>query len=182
MKKWPDGASAKLDQLRDWYQHYRGCNWGMATGPMSGVWILDLDGEKASRFFLDLKERSSDDTWTYTRTVKTAKGRHIWFEYPKIPIRNSAGQIAPGVDVRGDGGYVVIPPSEHESGAFYSWVAAPDVAVLPAPDMLLKLLTERNQISPGNGNVTRGRPTAMSLAYVYAPDGVVCVMRFPSPS
>jgi Bifunctional DNA primase/polymerase, N-terminal/AAA domain/Primase C terminal 1 (PriCT-1) len=151
LKEWQHRASAKVDQLTAWHQHYRGCNWGMATGPMSGTWILDLDGEQASRFFLDLKANSGDDRWTNTRAVKTAKGRHVWFKYPAVPIGNSVGQISQGVDVRGDGGFVVIPPSEHESGVHYSWLTPADAPVLPAPDVLLNLLAKPKQVSPPNG-------------------------------
>ena len=41
----------------------------------------------------------------------TARGRHLYFKMPDAPMRNSAGRIAPGIDVRGDGGYVLAPPS-----------------------------------------------------------------------
>ena len=40
----------------------------------------------------------------------TARGRHLYFRYPSVPVRNLAGKIAPGIDVRGDGGYVLAPP------------------------------------------------------------------------
>ena len=63
------------------------------------------------------------------------------FKMPNTPVRNSASKIAPGIDVRGDGGYVLAPPSIHPSGRAYAWSVDSANAIVPAPDWLLARIT-----------------------------------------
>ena len=60
--------------------------------------------------------------------VRTGSGGwHLLFAHPGEPVRNSAGtRLGPGIDVRGDGGYVIAPPSRHASGNLYRWNTPPD--------------------------------------------------------
>src|SRR4029077_4064599 len=83
-----------------------------------------------------------------TVEVITARGRHIYFKMPTTPIRNSAGKVAPGIDVRGDGGYVLAPPSIHPSGKRYEWSVDCASTFAPAPDCLLAKITSAD----GNGS------------------------------
>ena len=65
-------------------------------------------------------------------------------------VRNSTGKIAPGLDIRGDGGYVVAPPSVHPSGRAYEWLDF-DAVIASAPAWLLqKVITQqrRNNAAP----------------------------------
>ncbi len=55
-------------------------------------------------------------------------GDHYYYSYPESGLGNSASTIAAKVDVRGDGGFVVAPPSVHRSGCPYEWVEAPDMS------------------------------------------------------
>ncbi|MEZ4395053.1 MAG: bifunctional DNA primase/polymerase [Polyangiales bacterium] len=74
-------------------------------------------------------------------------GRHIYLSVPEgATVRCSAGQLGPGLDVRGEGGYVVAPPSLHVSGRRYVWEASSDpadIAVAPMPEGWLSRLTSR---------------------------------------
>lgn len=84
---------------------------GVPTGERSGLIIIDIDIKEGrdGREWLD----RNDDVLPQTRTNKTRSGGlHLVFRKPEgVEIRNSASRIAPGVDVRGEGGYVIIPPS-----------------------------------------------------------------------
>jgi hypothetical protein len=106
-------------------------NIGLSTGMASRVWILDVDGEdgEASLRALETKHGALPPTWESL----TARGRHVWFCCDG-PVPCSAGKIAPGIDVRGDGGYVIAPPSIHPSGRPYAWSVdrADDLAAAPA--------------------------------------------------
>ena len=80
----------------------------------------------------------------------TARGRHLYFQLPAdVPIPNSAGKIAAGIDVRGTGGYVLAPPSMHPSGRPYCWSVDSHNALAPAPDWLLVMIsaTDRRGVS-----------------------------------
>jgi hypothetical protein len=72
----------------------------------------------------------------------TARGRHIFFLCPGRPVRNSAGKLAPGVDVRGDGGYVLAPPSIHPTGKAYCWSVDSARTFAAAPDWLVTLIAK----------------------------------------
>ena len=75
---------------------------------------------------------------------KTARGYHLFFRMPASgDIRDSVGKIAPEIDVRGSGGYVVAPPSPHPEGEAYHWVdgrGPNDTPLTDAPLWLLKLV------------------------------------------
>ena len=73
----------------------------------------------------------------------TARGRHLFFKCQNSAVRNSAGTVAPGLDVRGDGGYVVLPPSIHPSGRPYVWRVDSADQFAEAPAWLSNLLAGR---------------------------------------
>jgi hypothetical protein len=149
-KRWPERATCDGDTLRAWVQEYPACNWGLACGLASGLFVLDVDGAEGEAALHELCRQNGYD-WLETLTVKTARGRHFYFKYPEKEIRNSASKLARGLDVRGEGGYVLVPPSVHPEGAIYCWGAAgEDEQILPAPAWLLKMLTAPVQrMGPG---------------------------------
>ena len=110
------------------------------TGMASRVWILDVDGEdgEASLRALEAEHGALPPTWESL----TARGRHVWF-CCDCPVPCSTSKIAPGIDVRGDGGYVIVPPSIHPSGRAYAWSvdSADDLAT--APTWLLHLARKK---------------------------------------
>jgi putative DNA primase/helicase len=118
-------------------------NWGLATGISSGVWVLDIDGDEG-RKSLEEWERLNGKL-PLTIKVQTRRGTHYYFRYADgINIRTG---IANGIDCRGDGGYVVLPPSElPEKGDLprwtYKWIDA-GVEVADAPEWLVKLAKAR---------------------------------------
>ena len=82
-----------------------------------------------------------------TVTVKTGKGRHRYFRCGDARIRNSAGRLGKGIDVRGDGGYVVAAGSVHVSGADYRFVdgrGLDEIEVARAPRWLLGLVQPKS--------------------------------------
>lgn len=91
------------------------CNVGVITGKVSGIVVVDLDTAEAVQY---AKDQGFFDN---TPRVATSKGYHLYFRY-KAGLRNFQGRAdLPGIDLRGDGGYVVAPPSIHESGHQYQW-------------------------------------------------------------
>ena len=67
----------------------------------------------------------------------TARGRHVYFKWPEEVVRNSASKIGTHIDIRGDGGYVLCPPSIHPSGRRYCWSVDSADRIADAPSWLL---------------------------------------------
>ena len=113
-------ATTDEETIRLWFRTYPAANLGLATGAVSGLWVLDVDGDVGEKTLAKLQEEYEP----LPRTIQqaTGRGRHLFFRYPGRQIANRAGSIGPGLDVRGDGGYVVVAPSTHVSGATYEWV------------------------------------------------------------
>lgn len=114
-------------------------NIGIVTGAISGVIVLDADSAEGENIIV-LRGVPQ------TPTVKTAKGKHRYFKHPGGRVSNFARKL-PGLDLRGDGGYVVAPPSVHPSGAVYTWLVSPEECEFaPVPDWLMELIDEQNQL------------------------------------
>lgn len=125
-------------QVRAWWKAKPNANIAVATGPASGVFVLDVDGERGAATLTALQANHGALPLTW-RSV-TGKGEHWWFRSPDPPIGNSARKLGDGLDTRGLGGYVVAPGSIHPDGPVYRWHddSAPELA--DAPAWLLELL------------------------------------------
>jgi hypothetical protein len=126
-------ATTNPATIRRWFGGTQEYNVAVRTGMASGVWILDIDEGGAASL-----RRLEDEHGELppTRTSLTTKGMHLWWRTDS-PIPCSASRIAPGIDVRGDGGYAMAPPSIHPSGKRYEWLSIEPPAV--APDWLVAL-------------------------------------------
>lgn len=135
-------ASVDPATIAGWWKRWPAAMIGMPTGQPSGVWVLDVDDP-------DLFTASAPGL-PRTREVTTGKGFHLhWQRDPANPVRNAQRHPRtgwpfpemPGAEVRGDGGYVILPPSRHPSGRLYEW--ADDSAPVAAPADLLAIVTQR---------------------------------------
>lgn len=105
-------------------------NIGIATGSMSGgivVIDLDRDPETGKDGYAELKKWERDNNITLPDTVQSITGRggyHIFYRSSQsIPCSSNQDK---GIDIRGDGGYIIAPPSIHPNGHRYEWEIAPD--------------------------------------------------------
>jgi putative DNA primase/helicase len=107
---------------------------GIVTGDVSGVLVLDVDGAEGEG---ELKKRRHP----ITPMVRTASGGlHLYFRHPDADIRTGI-RVAPGLDVKASGGYVVAPPSLGANNRPYEWIVSPEEAELAdPPPWLLGLL------------------------------------------
>lgn len=157
-------ASAEHRLASIWWERHPGRGVAVATGKASGFWVLDLDGEEGRDTFVALQEKHGQIPNTVAS--KTGSGFHLFFRMPEAgDVRNSASKVGPKIDVRGTGGYVVIPPSPHPSGKRYEWVAgrAPEQApIATAPGWLLDLVlgeggrTQRAPAEPVGVDIIEG--------------------------
>lgn len=105
-----------------------GCNYAVATGARSGVFVVDFD---TIDVYAAMADRFPD-----TYAVKTGRGVHLYYQAPDFPVRNSQSDLAPKVDIRGDGGYAAIADCRHENGSTYTVVDEREP--VPAPAWLLE--------------------------------------------
>jgi hypothetical protein len=143
-------ASKDPNMLQHWWglnPHY---NLAIATGTASGIFVLDIDGADAEAELRKLEAEHGPLPST-AESITPRPGRHVYFKMPDAPVRNSAGKVAPGIDVRGDGGYVLSPPSIGPAGRPYCWSVDCAGAIAQAPDWLLEKIAERTN---GNGKAT----------------------------
>ncbi|GGO50309.1 Bifunctional DNA primase/polymerase, N-terminal [Roseovarius pacificus] len=104
-----------------------------------GLFVLDIDGEAGKQALSDLEAEHGELPRT-AKSVSGSGGWHFIFRTSR-PIRNTASQIAAGVDIRGEGGQIIAAPSIHKSGNFYQWAegCAPWDGITDAPEWLEEL-------------------------------------------
>lgn len=138
-------ASTDPEIITGWWQRWPWANLGMPTGEPSGIVVLDCDPRHDGYHTLAklIASDPSEDDGLLTLEIQTGGGGvHLWFKLPdgaKITNSNKgiADQFGPGIDVRGTGGYVLIPPSMHISGNRYCWALG---KLQPLPAWLLEVL------------------------------------------
>jgi len=107
---------ATESEVRAWFATAQ--NIAVVTGRVSGVVVIDADTPEALRW------ATKHLPYTPWQT-RTARGYHLWYGHPDLPVRNRAklntrdGRLA--IDVRGDGGFVIAPGSVHATGALYEY-------------------------------------------------------------
>jgi putative DNA primase/helicase len=111
---------------------------GIVTGPVSGVLVLDVDGPEGEA---ELQKHGH----SVTPMVRTASGGlHLYFKHPEHHVRTGI-RVAPGLDVKASGGYVVAPPSVGPNGRPYEWIVSPEETELADPPLWLMRLLERER-------------------------------------
>lgn len=134
-------ASADPDTIAAWWSRWPDANVGVATG--RGLVVVDIDpGAGGDDGLVDLV-RSLGALPETVECITGGGGRHFYLT-AAAEVRNGASRLAPGVDVRGEGGYVVAPPSRHRSGRAYAWEASGDpeeVDPAPVPEAWLRAMT-----------------------------------------
>ena len=158
MRAWQDAATTDTETIRLWWTGlYADHGVGIATGAGSGVFVLDVDisgGKSGDETLRELEDAYGPLTDT-VRTITGSGGAHHYYRLPAgVEIRNDSGRrLGAGLDIRGEGGQVVAPPTIHPTtGRAYEWEhgCGPDeIAIAEAPGWLLAMLTaEPQQATP----------------------------------
>ena len=121
-------------QVREWWERWPRANLAVVTGAISGLTVIDLDGERGveSWRLSPWADRADSGLWQVGLAVRTGVGMHLYYRAPGRPTPNRVG-LLPGVDVRGDRGIVVAPPSVHQNGQLYGWIGE-GLRDLPEPE------------------------------------------------
>jgi hypothetical protein len=129
-------ASTDHDRINAWWQRWPSANLGVVTGAASGLLVLDIDLPDGPSSLDRLEAEHAPLPATCEQRTGSG-GRQLLFAHPGHRVNNRT-RIEPGIDVRGDGGYIVVPPSAHASGGRYRWTGR--VPPATPPDWLLRLL------------------------------------------
>ncbi len=140
-------ATTDEDKITQWWQAHPDANIGLPTGAQTGLWVLDIDAHKDGDSTLDALEAKHGKLPDTVEVLTAHGGRHMYFTWPlNGKVYNSAGRIGVGVDIRGDGGYVVVPPSRlRDNSRRYEFEASSHLANTPivnASEWLTNLLYE----------------------------------------
>ena len=143
-------AKKDLGAIRAWWQRYPNASIAVATGSMSNLIMIDEDLDeiegKDGPHNMMLWERENGDLPETVVVITGRGGRHRYFKYYKDDIRNRAG-IIKDVDVRGEGGYAILPPSHHPNGTIYEWESSPDeIEIAEVDENVLKFLAIGKEI------------------------------------
>jgi hypothetical protein len=126
------------EEVARWFRR-RDANVGVVTGAVSNLVVLDVDPQHGGEDSLAALQAQHGPLPRTVEATTGGGGRHCYFAHPGGHVPNRIG-IAPGLDLRGDGGLVVAPPSVHPSGRPYTWVprGSPDeLPLAPIPRWLL---------------------------------------------
>jgi hypothetical protein len=127
-------ATTDRATVAEWWRCWPRANIAVATGETSGIVVADIDsrhgGADAWRTLTAGRSRIE------APVVLTGAGWHVWFAHSGRPVPNSAGRLGAGIDIRGDGGYVIAPPSLHPSGRRYRWQRPPGAQLPVLPQWL----------------------------------------------
>ena len=161
-------ASQAIDAIDAWWASQPEANIGVATGAALGAFALDVDGEEGEVSLAALEQEHGPLPPTLEQ--HTGRGRHLFFRMPvEGDVRNSAGQLGQGLDIRGSGGYAIVAPSVHPSGEAYRWAEgrSPDkMQPAEAPPWLIEAVRQKPQPAPTPR--AEWRPSAGNRAYAEA--------------
>ena len=134
--RWKDEATSDPDRILKWWRQWPSALVGLRTGGTSGAYVVDLDIDKETGELvgeLTIDALGLGDIFETVPAVRTPSGGwHLLFRHPGDGFGNTARKIGPGVDTRGEGGYIIAPGVASGSGKYEAvrpidWAALPDL-------------------------------------------------------
>jgi hypothetical protein len=129
-------ATGNAAVIQRWFGGSFKRNLAIRTGAASKCFVVDEDVPGAIEHM-----ETKYGVLPVTRMARSARGYHRYFLHPGVPITNSKSKVAPGIDIKGDAGYVLAPPSLHPEGVFYEWTN--NAPIVEAPAWLVELAIRR---------------------------------------
>jgi len=123
-------ATTDLDKIARWWSMWPSANIGIATGAVSGLVVVDIDPRNGA---MDTLARLADEGKTFAKTAQVlthSGGWHLYYQHPGGKVRSASNALGAGIDIKGDGGYVVAPPSRGINGPYVWQVAVKELAAL----------------------------------------------------
>ena len=167
--KWEEYQSrqATPEEITQWWGHWPDAMIGIVTGELSGLLVIDCDNEAA---YQKIQELLPDNF--ITCIAKTPRGYHVYFFYPKGQRIGNATGIIEGVDIRGEGGYIIAPPSVNGEGKAYAWLeglSIDETAPASMPDAIFNILN--NSIYKGLKNTSHNLSQQVTTSHKFLTKG-----------
>lgn len=147
-----DGATTNETIIRNWWRVHPNANVAIRTGAVSGIVVLDFDGP------IGLKTADTLSTGPTPRSITGSGGRHWICAHPGFDVHNATKKL-PGMDVRGERGYIVAPPSMHACGNPYRWeeyLSPNETDPAPLPGVVLEALAPEDKAKAVEDVTSRG--------------------------
>jgi hypothetical protein len=148
-------ATTNPATIKRWFGGNHPYNLAVRTGLASGAWVVDVDNPESLAAL-----ENQHGPLPVTRQSQSSRGLHFWFRTTGFPIPSSNGRVALGIDVKAEGGYIIVPASIHPTGVVYRWVN--DAPLAEAPSWLLVLA--RKPPGPPEASQPLASPQAFSAA------------------
>ncbi len=142
-------AVNNIVSLAQLFDYRTDLNLGMSCGKISGIFVIDIDGNKGGWDSLEKLENTYGSLPDAPTSI-TGNGEHRFFSMPEDFIKNKAkalGKDYPGIDTRTNGGYIIVPPSRHYSGRYYTWKENSVENTPDLPSWLMVMLKEGPKVA-----------------------------------
>ena len=142
------GYSKHADEIRDYWRRWLKAAIGLPTGAVNGLFVLETDtpdghGVDGRESLIDFTMRYGDLPRTRKSELPSGSVHRYYRQPPGLIIPCTASKLGPGIDIRGDGGFVIAPPSIRPGRGAYQWIT--HCAIADAPRWLLDLVAVRPQ-------------------------------------
>lgn len=141
-------ASSDINMINMWLAKWPWANWALRTGPETGISVIDIDPRHSGYDSFSQLQQSRGPMPDTLRSATGGGGRHLFYASNGIKIPSLRGWL-PGVDIRSDGGYVILPEGRHKSGTHYRWLNWEWQPTTLPPDIASMIV---NRPGPANGS------------------------------
>lgn len=152
IKDWPNRATSDIAQVESWWNDHPEAMVGLLTGSKSGILVLDVDVDKKTGEPVGMRTLEKIGLGEMARVsgcIRTPSGGyHYYFRYPDFEVRNSVKQLGAGLDIRGDGGYVIAAGSHNGNGLYEMANPFTFENLTDLPETLIARLSETKSSRP----------------------------------
>ena len=130
--KWEEFQKRKStpEEIKSWWTRWPNAMIGIVTGSISGIVVVDID--EAIGF--EEIQKYIPDSLLIPTTQTPSGGKHYYFKSPEKPLSNNT-RLIPGCDFRGEGGYIIAPPSKNGTGKAYAWLEGLSIDEVALPTL-----------------------------------------------
>jgi hypothetical protein len=148
-------ASSDPIMISAWMDQWPNVNWALLTGPETGFTVIDIDPRHSGYQSFEQLQQQRGRMPDTLRSATGGGGRHLFYQHPLGFVIPGVRGWMPGIDIKSNGGYVILPESQHKSGLSYRWINLDLMPATELPADIAKMILDRSSVS-GNGGGASG--------------------------